>query len=110
MNWTDFLGGFSILISLIVAWRGFKKTGAEVQDLTGGTYVKYQEALDRAQENYDELYTALRKEVKALQSEVEQLKLANRDLNTHNRALTRQLVGAKIVPVTLEQAKQDTGD
>lgn len=111
MSWEQFLGIGSFVISLVVAFFGFRKTKAEVSNLDADTFTKYQEALRKAQENYDKSAEGFQLDINDLKQKVSQLESSNRDLNIHNRALVRQLITeAKLTPITLEQAKKEVGD
>lgn len=114
MNWeflNNFFGVGSFVISLVVAFFGFRKSKAEVNNLDANTFDRYQEALSKAQKNYDESVASFKKEVAELNKKIDRLEKSNNDLNIHNRALTKQLIEeAKLVPITLEEAKRKVGD
>lgn len=84
-----------LILSLIIGITGLIKGIAEHNKTKGDTYSSYQEALGHAQDNYDKLIARF-----------DDLEKKNRDLSIHNCALIQQLVDNRIVPISLEQAKE----
>lgn len=83
----------SIVLSLIVAIGGLMKGRSERIKMGGETYVSYQEALGKAQDNYEKLTKRL-----------DELEDKHRKVLIHNGALIEQLIEHRIVPITMEQA------
>lgn len=86
MDYEGYIAIASIVISLIVAYGGLRKGKAD-------TYTAYQEALEKAQKNYDEL-----------SARFDKLEVKYHNMEVWNRALTQQLMEAKILPISLEKA------
>ena len=86
MSYEGYIAIASVIISLLVAYGGLRKGKAD-------TFSTYQDALAKAQKNYDDLNLRVDKLEEELQNK-----------QTWNRALCNQLVENSLTPITMAQA------
>ena len=95
MSYEGIIAIAAMLLSIVVGIGGLKKGKAD-------TYSVYQDAINKAQDNYDQLtlrFDTLEKKYYELSGKYE-------DMVLWNKALVNQLVASRITPITLSQAKK----
>lgn len=100
MNFEGYIAIGSLIVSFIAVISSFRKGASEAENLDAKTYREYQAALKEAHDNYAQVI----KDLSQLRTEFQELKSLYEKSEKHRKALIDQLVGAEIVPITLEDA------
>ena len=95
MSYEGYIAIISLILSMAIGIGGLRKGKAD-------TFGSYQDALQKAQDNYDKLVLRF----DALEKKYCELELKYDDMETWNKALARQLVECGMTPITMAQAKK----
>lgn len=95
MSYEGIIAIAAMLLSIAVGIGGLKKGKAD-------TYSVYQDAINKSQDNYDQLTLRFDK----LEKKYYELSGKYEDMVLWNKALVNQLVASRITPITLSQAKK----